>query len=124
MIPIINEYSIKLVYRMIGQAIEGNLKQKDFYEQWPDELEGLDVFDMIFSDIESAIEHFPGRWFVQESNHEQWHKMPEYFILLIDQLVLEKTTKPIEIIACRDFVLQGKPLSREIIRKRIDDFFK
>lgn len=47
------------IRRLIERALEGKLSLQDLYEEWPDDLERDALAQIIYDDIESAVEHFP-----------------------------------------------------------------
>lgn len=89
-----------LLERLVEKAIRGEVRLE--------ELRGLRDWDwcgkdgwVIFDDLESGVEHFPGHFFGGGPDWETWHSSPECFLLSLDLLLLRSELCCRSIIACR-----------------------
>ena len=79
---------IEQIKQLIQSALKAELKLNDVYEFWPNGLEEYEFFEIIFDDIERAVEHQPGILFSSEINLSSWINSEDYRILEIDLYLL------------------------------------
>ena len=70
------------VLELINNALDGELSLNDLYKLWPEELSKDKFYETIYNDVESVIEHYPGRL---ESYFMESHA---YKALLVDKQLL------------------------------------
>lgn len=71
----------KIIAELIEKALEGKLSLDELYNSWPSELDGIEFYERAFDQIESAVEHFPGKLISGERDYEKWTTSQEYFEL-------------------------------------------
>lgn len=79
---------MEIVLELIELALKGRLTLTQLYSSWPKDLEGHSLFENIYDDVESAIEHFPGKFFSDPV--DQFEKSVDYKVLLLDRTMLLK----------------------------------
>ena len=70
--------SKQIVIGLIERAMQGRVTLEEFYSVWPKELEGDKVYDEIYRDMESAVEHFPADFFTGKPKLDFFKNSDEY----------------------------------------------
>lgn len=53
--------TLKTVLELINRSLEGELSLDELYELWPEELTKDEFYETIYNDVESVVEHYPGK---------------------------------------------------------------
>ena len=100
----------ELIKQIIEDALKGNITLETFFEKWPENAIGNNFYDLIYLNLESSIEHFPGYLFSNKPDIEEWHQMDEYLFLNIDKALLNlKITNSDILIELREKLISKMP---------------
>ena len=78
------------VIALINKALKGTLELTELYDNWPEELSGIDFFENVYDDIESAVEHLPGNILTGKPDLDKFSRTKYYYNLLIDFELLKQ----------------------------------
>lgn len=105
------ENSVNIIKALCETALKGELDLQELYKLWPKGIESNPAFEIIFEDLEDAVEHF--------SPQEDFKKTDKYWRLKLDVDLLDKKLTLEKIAA---ILTQAKgliPLNQERIDKLI-----
>lgn len=86
---------------LIKLALKGQLNMDDFNDKWPVEDESIDFFNILYNDIESAIEHYPVSLIKMKELKERWLNSREYHVLNVDLELLQNGLEEQDFIVAR-----------------------
>ena len=90
----------KTVLKLINKSLEGKLSFEELYQLCPEVLAEDRFYEIIYNDIESVVEHFPGKFDIH------FIESIDYKTLLIDQKLL-------------NLIIEERPDSNDLLELRM-----
>ena len=83
------------IKNLIQKAMMGTLSRDEFYNFWSSDFDNDLFLNIVFNDIESAMEHIPGKLLSNGIDKDKWESSYQYKILQIDLIVLDEYPRSI-----------------------------
>ena len=112
-----------VVSEICSRALEGTLTLDEFCALWPQFLFTTPFYYQIYDDLEYGIEHTPGFFFKRGIDYEAWIDSDAYLRIFLDSVLLNYNKDVDTLQQCRNFVLQDKNLTKEIIQNSVEGYF-
>jgi hypothetical protein len=104
------------VTKLFSKAINGELSILELEQEWPESFEENSFFEELYDDLESAVEHMPGKSiFSHDINIEKFKYSNEYKIIFIDYLLLQANLDFETMITKRQYLFKNLSWSEEQI---------
>ena len=99
-----DQAEINKIQDLIKRTLKDYLPLKELYAEWDESWDSSEFLELLFHDLEIALEHMPGYFLKKGTNIEKWENSMEYHRLKIDCELVSQINEltPQEIIARRN----------------------
>jgi len=111
--------TIHIIRRICDDALNGNLKLRDFHALWPKKANYQLLFRQLYDDLEDLIEHTPFSLFSRKIKYELFYNSDAYLRVYLDRAILEHCNSIDQMELCRNSAISLKGVTKEAIERFI-----